>query len=157
MWITRNKMEFTSRSERARKTWQNPERRIKQTAALKKCWQTEDYRTRLTAHLHQIARKGGQTAAQLRKSGVITVSEETKKRCGEAQRKRFQRPEELKKLEKARSLSFQVVDFQERAKLMHRAFLEKYGSFVELAKMGLRTPKRKPNKLEIEVAKNARI
>ncbi len=101
----------------------------------------------------QIAQRGGQTAAQLRASGAITVSEETKKRCREAQRKRFQRPEELKKLEEARRLSFKVIDLQERAKLMHGAFLEKYGSFVELAKMGLKAPKRRPNKLEMQVAK----
>ena len=36
-----------SRSERVRKSWQNPSRRVKQTAALKKCWQREDYRNRL--------------------------------------------------------------------------------------------------------------
>lgn len=36
---------------------------------------------------------------------------------------------------------------------MHEAFLAKYGSFVELAKMGLRAPRREPNKLELEVAK----
>jgi G:T-mismatch repair DNA endonuclease (very short patch repair protein) len=36
---------------------------------------------------------------------------------------------------------------------MHEAFLAKYGSFLELAKMGLKAPKRRPNKLELEVAK----
>ncbi len=36
---------------------------------------------------------------------------------------------------------------------MRDAFLAKYGSFVELAKMGLKAPKRKPNKLELEAAK----
>ncbi len=36
---------------------------------------------------------------------------------------------------------------------MREAFLRKYGSFLELAKMGMKAPKRKPNKLEIEVAK----
>ncbi len=35
---------------------------------------------------------------------------------------------------------------------MHEAFLAKYGSFVELVKMGLKAPKRKPNRLELEVA-----
>jgi G:T-mismatch repair DNA endonuclease (very short patch repair protein) len=69
-----------------------------------------------------------------------------------SQRLRFQRPEELKKLERARSL--QVIDFQKRAQIMHEAFLRKYGSFLELAKMGMKAPKRKPSKLEIEVAKN---
>jgi hypothetical protein len=64
----------------------------------------------------------------------------------------FNDPEELKKLEKARSL--QVIDFQKRAQVMHEAFLKKYGSFLELAKMGMKAPKRKPSKLELEVAKN---
>ncbi len=36
---------------------------------------------------------------------------------------------------------------------MHEAFLAKYGSFTELAKMGLKAPRRKPNRLEMEVAK----
>ncbi len=36
---------------------------------------------------------------------------------------------------------------------MRRAFLAKYGSFTELAKMGLRAAKRKPNKLEIDAAR----
>ncbi|MGH9919972.1 MAG: hypothetical protein ACRD6W_14045 [Nitrososphaerales archaeon] len=80
------------------------------------------------------------------------VSDETRKRISEAQRRRFQRPEKLKKLEKARSL--QVIDFQKRAEVMHEAFLKKYGSFLELAKMGMKAPKRKPSKLELEVAKS---
>jgi hypothetical protein len=46
-----------------------------------------------------------------------------------SQKLRFQRPEELKKLEKARSL--QVIDLQKRAQIMHEAFLKKYGSFLE--------------------------
>ena len=70
----------------------------------------------------------------------------------EGQKKRFQRPEELKKLEGARKLSNEVLSPQGRAKLMREAFLAKYGSFVELTKMGLRAPKRKPNKLELAVA-----
>ena len=37
---------------------------------------------------------------------------------------------------------------------MHEAFLRKYGSFLELAKMGMKAPKRKPSKLELEVAKS---
>ena len=36
---------------------------------------------------------------------------------------------------------------------MNKAFLAKYGSFLELTKMALKSPKRKPNKLEMEVAK----
>lgn len=36
---------------------------------------------------------------------------------------------------------------------MHKAFLAKYGSYTELAKMALRSPRRKPNKLELKVAK----
>jgi hypothetical protein len=145
-------MEFISRSERTKKTWQNPERRIKQSAALKKCWQREDYRARLTRHLREISPKGNQAYTQLRASGALTTSEETRKSCSEGQRRRLQRPEEQKKLEEARRRSFLVIDFQERAKVMHEAFLAKYGSFVELAKMGLKAPKRKPNRLELEVA-----
>jgi hypothetical protein len=38
--------------------------------------------------------------------------------------------------------------------MMHQAFLKKHGSFLELAKMGMRAPKRKPSKLELQVAKN---
>jgi hypothetical protein len=145
-------MESTSRSERAKKTWQNPERRIKQSDALKRCWQREDYRVRLSEHLRQISIKGNEESARLRRAGVITTSDETRRHCSEAQRKRFQRPEELRKLERARSL--QVIDFQERARMMHEAFLKKYGSFLELAKMGMKAPKRKPSKLELGVAKN---
>jgi hypothetical protein len=37
---------------------------------------------------------------------------------------------------------------------MHEAFLKKHGSFLELAKMGMKAPKRKPSKLELEVAKS---
>jgi hypothetical protein len=37
---------------------------------------------------------------------------------------------------------------------MHEAFLKKYGSFLELAKMGMKAPKRKPSKLELEAAKS---
>jgi len=37
-----------------------------------------------------------------------------------------QRPEELKKLEYARSL--QHIDFEKRAEMMHEAFLKKYGT-----------------------------
>ena len=36
---------------------------------------------------------------------------------------------------------------------MREAFLKKYGSFLELAKMGMKAPKRKPSSLESEVAK----
>ncbi len=88
-----------------------------------------------------------------RKSGLVLVSEKTRRKQSESQKKRFQRPEEQRKLERARQLSFQAVDLQERARHMHEAFLAKYGSFTELAKMGLRAPKRKPNKLELQVAK----
>jgi G:T-mismatch repair DNA endonuclease (very short patch repair protein) len=70
-----------------------------------------------------------------------------------AQRLRFQRPEELKKLARARALARQVVDPEERARKMREAFVKKYGSLLELAKMGMKAPKRKPDKLEIEVAK----
>ena len=59
----------------------------------------------------------------------------------------------MKKLERARNLSYQVIDFVERVKMMHEAFLAKCGSFTELAKMGLRAPRRKPNKLEMEAVK----
>lgn len=100
-----------------------------------------------------MASKGGQKAAQLRRAGAITISEETRKHCSESQRRRFQRPEELKKLEMARLLSYESVDLQERAQRMREAFLEKYGSFLELARMGMKAPKRKPNRLEIEVGK----
>ena len=58
----------------------------------------------------------------------------------------------MKKLERARAL--QVIDFNKRAEVMQEAFLKKYGSFLELAKMGMKAPKRKPSKLEIEVAKS---
>jgi len=144
-------MESTSRSERVKKTWQNPERRVKQSLALKKCWQREDYRVHLSEHLRQISPQGVQQWARLRKAGEGRLSDESRKRMSESQKRRFMRPEELKKLEKARAS--QVVDFQERAKVMHTAFLKKYGSFLELAKMGMKAPKRKPNKLELEVAK----
>jgi len=86
------------------------------------------------------------------KSGEYVISVETRKRMSEAQRLRFQRPEELKKLEYARSL--QDIDFEKRAEMMHEAFLKKYGSFLELAKMGMRVPKRKPSSLELKVAKS---
>jgi hypothetical protein len=145
-------MASTSRSERARKTWQNPERRVKQSLALKKCWQREDYRARLSEHLRQISPKGSREITRLRKSGLVILTDESRKRMSESQKLRFQRPEELKKLERARSL--QVVDFQKQAQVMHEAFLRKYGSFLELAKMGMKAPKRKPNKLELEVAKS---
>jgi len=141
-----------SRSESVRKTWQNPERRVKQSLALKKCWQREDYRTRLSEHLRQISPKGSRELTRLRKSGAVTLSDESRKRMSKSQKLRFQRPEELKKLERARSL--QVIDFQKRAQVMHDAFLRKYGSFLELAKMGMKAPKRKPSKLELEVARN---
>jgi G:T-mismatch repair DNA endonuclease (very short patch repair protein) len=36
---------------------------------------------------------------------------------------------------------------------MQEAFLKKDGSFFELAKMGMKAPKRKPSSLELEVAK----
>lgn len=146
-------LESISRSERVKKTWQNPERRIKQTAALKKCWQREDYRGRLSQHLRRISSLGIQRARELRRSGELVTSDETRKHCSEAQKRRFQRPAEQKKLEIARQLSYQVVDQQKRAQMMRDAFLEKYGSFLELAKMGMKAPKRKPNKLEMEVAK----
>ena len=145
-------MESTSRSERVRKTWQNPERRVKQTQALKKCWQREDYRARLSEHLRGISPKGHEELARLRRSGAVTLSDAARKRMSESQRLRFQRPEELAKLEHARSLA--VIDYQKRAETMHEAFLKKYGSFLELAKMGMRAAKRKPSKLELEVAKN---
>ena len=83
---------------------------------------------------------------------MIKLSDKTRKRMSVSQKLRFQRPEELKKLERARSL--QVIDYQARAELMHKAFLQKYGSFSELAKMGMRAPKRKPSKLELKVAKD---
>jgi hypothetical protein len=146
-------VESSSRSERVRKTWQNPDRRTKQTIALKKCWQRPDYRAKLTDHLRRIAPKGNQAVAKIRASGGMVVSKETRKRQSESQRKRFQRPEEVKKLEAARQLSFQVIDFQERARTMQKAFLAKYGSFMELARMGNSSPNRKPNKLEIKMAK----
>ena len=145
-------MASLSRSERVRKTWQNPERRIKQSLALKKCWQREDYRARLSEHLRQISPKGSKELVRLRQSGAIILSDESRKRIRESQRIRFQRPEELKKLARARSLV--VIDFQQRAEVMREAFLKKYGSYLELAKMGMKAPKRKPNKLELEVAKN---
>lgn len=142
-----------SRSEQVKKTWQNPERRVKQTEALRKCWQRENYRAKLSEHLREIARLGGQRAAELRRLGAITINEESRKRRSDSQKRRFQRPEELKKLEKARLRSFEVVDFKERARQMREAFIGKHGSLLELAKMGLKAPKRKPNRLEIEVAK----
>ncbi len=145
-------MESTSRSERVKQTWQDPERRIKQSQALKKCWQREHYRARLSEHLCQISPKGNAEMARLRQSGAVSVSDEARRRMSKSQRLRFQRPEELKKLERARSL--QVIDFQKRAQIMHEGFLKKYGSFLELAKMGMKAPKRKPSSLELEVAKN---
>ena len=81
----------------------------------------------------------------------MSISDEARKRMSKSQRLRFRRPEELKKLERARSL--QVIDFQKRAQIMREAFLKKYGSFLELAKMGMKAPKRKPSSLEMEVAK----
>jgi hypothetical protein len=36
---------------------------------------------------------------------------------------------------------------------MQSALPEEYGSFLELAKMGMKAPKRKPSSLELEVAK----
>jgi len=36
---------------------------------------------------------------------------------------------------------------------MREAFVKKYGSLLELAKMGMKAAKRKPSKLEIEVGK----
>jgi len=81
----------------------------------------------------------------------MKFTDESRKHWSEGQRRRFQRPEELKKLEYARSL--QVIDFQKRAQIMHEAFLAKYGSYTELTKMALKSPKRKPNKLELKVAK----
>lgn len=146
-------MESTSRSERVKKTWQNPERRAKQTVAMRRVWQDQSYRNRLTEHLRKISPLGNRTVQERRKAGLIQVSVETRRKESESQKRRFQRPEERKKLEKARQLSFQVLDLKERAKLMHEAFLSKYGSFAELAKMGLKAPKRRPNKLELEVAK----
>jgi hypothetical protein len=138
-------MASLSRSERVRKTWENPERRIKQSVALKKCWQREDYRTRVSERLRQISPRGSREIARLRKSGVVTLSDESRKRMSASQKLRFQRPEELKKLKRARSLV--VIDSQKRAEVLREAFLKKYGSFLELAKMGMRAPKRKPNKL----------
>lgn len=87
----------------------------------------------------------------MKQAGVITTSKDARKNMSEAQKLRFQRPEELKKLEKARSL--QIIDYNERAKLMRKVFLKKYGSFTELTKMALKSSKRKPNKLELKVAK----
>lgn len=141
----------TSRSERVKKTWQDPERRIKQSRALKACWQREDYRARLTEHLRRISPDGHKATARLRQAGAFEINDETRRKMSEGQRRRFERPEELKKLERARSL--QVVDYNKRADLMHAAFLKKYGSFLELARMGMRAPKRKPSKLELRVAK----
>jgi hypothetical protein len=151
---TNKPKESGSRSERVRKTWQNPSRRVKQTAALKKCWQREDYRNRLTEHLRQISEKGRLRAVELRRSGPIKISDESRRHLSEAQRKRFQRPEEQRKLERARLLSRNAVDPIERAKKMREAFIKKYGSLLELARMGMRAPKRKPSKLEIEVVKS---
>lgn len=90
--------------------------------------------------------------ARLRRTGAIIISNETRRRCSVSQKRRFQRPDELKKLERAKS--YQVIDFQKRAQVMREAFLMKYGSFLELAKMGMKAPKRKPSKLELEVAKS---
>src|SRR5438132_13211204 len=153
MLTTPKSMESISRSERVKRTWQNPDRRTKQTRALKECWQREDYRTRLTNHLRKIALKGAQRSAELRSSGAVKFSDESRRHWNEGQRRRFKRPEERKKLEKARELSYRALSQQARAKLMHKAFLAKYGSYIELAKMALRSPKRKPNKLELKVAK----
>jgi hypothetical protein len=61
---------------------------------------------------------------------MLTVSEETRMRQSVSQKKRFQRPEERKKLEKAMELSLRVMSLQERAQLMHEAFLKKYGNFL---------------------------
>jgi len=151
MLTTRESTESISRSERVRRTWLNPDRRIKQSEALKRCWHREDYRTRLSEHLREISPKGVDELGRLRKAGMITISDEARQKMSEGQKRRFQRPEELKKLARARSL--QVIDYKERAKLMNRAFLKKYGSFLELTKMGLKATRRKPNRLEIEVAK----
>lgn len=103
--------------------------------------------------MRRISPKGIAEAAKLRDAGELQMSDEARRHMSEGQRKRFQRPEEQKKLEKARELSYNVIDFDERVSVMHEAFLAKYGSFGELAKMGLRAPKRKPNKLEQRVAK----
>jgi G:T-mismatch repair DNA endonuclease (very short patch repair protein) len=119
--------------------------------ALKKCWQREDYRARNSENLRRISHKGNEELTRLRRSGAIFLSEESRERMSRSQKLRFQRPEELKKLERARSL--QVIDFQKRAEIMHEAFLKKYGSFLELAKMGMKAAKRKPSSLELEVAK----
>jgi hypothetical protein len=146
-------VESISRSERVKRTWQNPDRRAKQTRALKECWQREDYRTRLTNHLRSIASKGARRAAELRSSGGMKFTDESRKHWSEGQRRRFQRPEERRKLEKARELSFRALSQEARAKLMRKAFLAIYGSYIELTKMALRSPKRKPNQLELEVAK----
>ena len=94
---------------------------------------------------------GSREITRLRKTGVVTLSDESRKRMSESQKLRFQRPEELKKLEQARSL--QSIDFQKRAQIMREAFLRKYGSLLELAKMGMKAPKRKPSRLELDVAK----
>lgn len=56
-------------------------------------------------------------------------------------------------MERARLLSLQTFDSKARAKKMQEAFLRKYGSFFELAKMGMQAPKRKPSKLELRVAR----
>ena len=150
---TNGSKEHTSRSERVRRTWQNPERRIKQSAALKRCWEREDYRNRVTEHLRRISPLGRQWLAEHRKAGLVKTGEQTRRRQSISQKKRFQRPEEQKKLDRARELSYQAVSLEKRAQMMQEAFLKKYGSFLELAKMGLKAPRRKPNKLEIETAK----
>ncbi len=148
---TRKSMESISRSERVRRTWQNPERRIKQSQALKRCWQRVDYRNRLTDHLRSISVKGAHRAAGLRSSGAMRFTDASRKHWSEGQRRRFQRPEERMKLEKAREL-FRALSQEARAKLMNKAFLAKYGSYTELTKMA-KSPKRKPNRFELKVAK----
>jgi hypothetical protein len=140
-------MESISRSERVRKTWQNPERRVKQSQALKKRWQEEEYRARLYEHLRRISPRGREEFARLRQSGAVRISDEDRKRMSQSQKVRFQRPEKLKKLERARSL--QIIDFEKRAQIMQNAFLKKYGSFLELAKMGMKAPKEKTQRLGI--------
>lgn len=107
----------------------------------------------MTEHLRRISPLGTRAMLERRKAGLIEVSDETRRKESRSLRKRFQKPEEQRKLERARQLSFRVIGLQERAKMMHEAFLARYGSFVELAKMGLRAPRRKPNKPELEVAK----
>ena len=85
MLTTPKSMGSISRSERVKRTWQNPDRRAEQTRAMKKCWQREDYRTRLTNHLRKIALKGAQRSAELRSSGAVKFSDESRRHWSTSQ------------------------------------------------------------------------